>query len=127
MAAAVSDLDRYLAASASLPWIWGVSDCTMWVADWCRNHFGHDPAAAFRGGYDDEAGARMLTMAGLLETIRPWMAPLRPTSAPLAGDVGILCLTARQVAGICTGPAWAIRTPRGLFEAPMTPLCAWSR
>lgn len=120
-------LDRYLAEALSLPWIWGRTDCTMWVADWCRLHFGHDPAAAFRGQYDDEHGAEMLTAGGLIETISPWMPPLRPTLAAVAGDVGVIVLAARQVSAICTGPAWAARTQRGLFEGPARPLISWSR
>ncbi|WP_304615834.1 DUF6950 family protein [Paracoccus sp. (in: a-proteobacteria)] len=118
-------LDGYIAAGVRLPWVWGETDCTMWVADWCKLRFGHDPAAAFRGAYDDEAGAARLIAGGLAETIRPWMPPLRETASPVSGDVGIVCVDGRQVAAICCGPVWAFRTVRGICEAPLKPLIAW--
>lgn len=118
-------LAAWLTAGASLPWVWGRTDCTIWVADWCCVHFGHDPAAAFRGMYACEAGAERLIAAGLARTIGPWMAPLRPTASAQAGDVGVVTIRGREVAAICTGTAWAVRTQRGLFEGPLKPIIAW--
>ena len=122
MAAAIDD---YLTAATRLPWIWGTSDCTIWVADWCVRHFTHDPAAAFRGMYDDEAGAEKLIAAGLVRTIAPWMVPLRITCAPVAGDVGIIDIRGREVAAIWAGRRWAFRTPRGLGEVPARAIISW--
>lgn len=39
---------------------WGVSDCTLRIADWCLFNGHEDPAAAWRGQYDDEASCRAL-------------------------------------------------------------------
>lgn len=122
----VAALDDWLTRAMDLPWVWGRTDCTMWVADWCVQHFGHDPAAAFRGMYDDEAGAEGLIIAGLAQTIRPWMAPLRVTDTPVRGDVGVIDVRGRQVSAIWTGRRWAFRTPRALAECPMPHIIAWS-
>lgn len=118
-------IDRYLTAGASLPWIDGQTDCTMWVADWCVLHFGFDPAANFRGTYHDSAGAARLTASGLAATIAPHMAPLRATDAPLRGDVGIIDIRGQQVAAIWTGTRWAFRTVRGLGEVPARAIISW--
>ncbi|MDO5658283.1 MAG: hypothetical protein Q4G36_08175 [Paracoccus sp. (in: a-proteobacteria)] len=120
-------LGAYLAQGAGLPWIWGRSDCTIWVADWCMIHFGHDPAAGLRGCYDSEVGAEALIAAGLAQTIAPLMAPLREIEAARAGDVGVIRIAGREVAAICTGEKWAFRTPRGLGEAPAKAIRMWGR
>lgn len=120
-------VDRFLTAGAALPWVWGVSDCTIWVADWCVLHFRQDPAAIFRGRYADEAGAEVLIAAGLARTIAPWMPPLRVTDAPRRGDVGIIDIRGREVAAIWTGRRWAFRTPRGLGECPTRAIVSWGR
>lgn len=118
-------LNDYLTAGAALPWVWGASDCTIWVADWCRLRFGFDPAATFRGRYADEAGAEALIAAGLARTIAPQMAPLRVTDAPRRGDVGVIDIRGREVASIWTGRRWAFRTPRGLGECPARAVISW--
>ncbi|MCG6111332.1 MAG: hypothetical protein MEQ74_03975 [Paracoccus sp.] len=118
-------IDRYLTAGTALPWVWGESDCTIWVADWCVLHFGFDPAASFRGKYRDSDGAARLTASGLAATIAPHMAPLRVTDPPLRGDVGIIDIRGCEVAAIWTGRRWAFRTPRGLGECPARALISW--
>lgn len=123
----VADLTAYLAAGVQLPWEWGRTDCTIWVADWCVLHFGHDPAAAFRGCINDEAGAELLIGAGLASTIRPWMTPLRVTDDPARGDVGVIDIRGREVAAIWTGRRWAFRTPRGLGEVPARAIISWGK
>ena len=120
-----ADLSAYLTRATTLPWVWGRSDCTIWVADWCLLRFGFDPAAGFRGRYDDRAGAERLIAAGLARTIAPCMTPLRETREPHPGDVGIIEIGGRQVAAIRTGPRWAFRTLRGLGEAPASPVISW--
>lgn len=119
-------LDEWLTAAMRLPWAWGISDCTIWVADWCVIRFGHDPAAGFRGRYDDAAGAEALIAAGLATTITPCMTPMTRTASPARGDVGVIVMGGREVAAICTGPRWAFRTPRALAEAEAIPLISWS-
>ncbi|WP_282029235.1 DUF6950 family protein [Paracoccus marcusii] len=120
-------LNAFVAAGAALPWIWGGTDCTAWMSDWCRLHWGHDPIADLRGTYDTEAGADALIAGGLTELLRPRMAPLRITPAPVAGDVGVIRILGQETAAICTGKAWAFRTLRGLGEAPARPIIAWSK
>lgn len=118
-------LRRWLAEGMDAPWVWGKSDCTIWVADWCALHFGHDPAASFRGAYDDQAGAERLIAAVLADTIAPFMPPMRATLEPAPGDVGVIDIRGRQVAAIWTGRLWAFRTLRGLGEAPARAIIAW--
>lgn len=120
-----ADLSAYLTRATTLPWVWGRSDCTIWVADWCVLRFGFDPAAGFRGRYHDRAGAERLIAAGLARTIAPCMTPLRVTRHPHPGDVGIINVGGREVAAICTGPRWAFRTLRGLGEGPAQAISSW--
>lgn len=118
------DLDAWLAAGARLDWVWAQTDCTAWMADWCRLHFGHDPIADLRGLYHDEVGAEALIIGGLARLLRPRMVPLREAGSPAAGDAGVIVILGRETAAICTGPRWAFRTQRGLGEAPARPLIA---
>lgn len=119
-------LNTFIAAGSALPWVWGKSDCTAWMADWCRIHWGHDPIADLRGAYASEAEADLLIAGGLAKFLMPRMAPLVASAVPRAGDVGVIRILGRETAAICTGRAWAFRTLRGMGEAPARPIIGWS-
>lgn len=79
-------------ARCARPHAWGSFDCVLAAADLVHVQTGADLAAAFRGTYSDEAGARALlsrladgTLAGLLDTVLP-----RRIERPRRGDVLIL-------------------------------------
>lgn len=121
---AAPDLGAYVQRTATLPWQWGAQDCTIWVADWCLIRWGIDPAARYRGRYDDEAGALTLISAGLLETINPEI-PLRRMDDPAEGDIGVIEIMGRQVAAIWSGRHWLFRTPRGIGMTSRSAIAIW--
>lgn len=52
-----SDLSLFLRDLAGRRWRYGETDCLMTLSDWVKRRHGVDPAAAWRGTYDSEAGA----------------------------------------------------------------------
>lgn len=118
-------LTAFLERTAGRPWVWGVSDCTMWVADWCVQRWGVDPAAAYRGRYRDEAEMLALTADGLLPLVAPCMTFARLVEAPQDGDVAVVKAEGKQVSAIRVGPHWAITTPAGQHFARFKPLAIW--
>lgn len=92
-------IERHMAA----PFVWGVSDCCLAVADVLVG-LGHaDPAADFRGRYADEVGARAV-MGGTVAEFAARMAArlgwqeIAPRDAR-DGDVGLVHLTIAIRAG----------------------------
>lgn len=116
---------EYIRRTATLRWEWGVQDCTIWVADWCIERWGIDPAAAFRGSYGTEAEAEDIIFAGLANIVSPAMYFLREKDDPESGDVGIIKIKGRQVSAIRNCGAWWFRTPRGVACLTARPLIAW--
>ena len=117
-------LDEYVQRTALLSWQWGVQDCTIWAADWCVIRWGFDPARRFRGRYDSERGAQMLTACGLALRVGPEI-PLRVKPAPDDGDIGVIEVAGREVATIWSGPHWLFRTPRGVGMARRSAMIVW--
>lgn len=50
-------LAEFIAARMDDPFVWGVSDCCLFACDAIKAMRGDDPAAWFRGRYDDMRGA----------------------------------------------------------------------
>ena len=126
-------LSRFLRAQARRPFGWG-DDCLMFGADWVLDRRGVDPAARWRGVYDDEAGAAaILTAGGGFEAMmRAALADLGilPTGAnAVRGDIGLIRVMSpageADVCGICTGGRWAARSARGLGIGPASPRLVW--
>lgn len=120
----MADLWGYVQRTAMLPWRWGVQDCTIWVADWCVERWGIDPAARYRGCYDSEDGALRLTAAGLVAVVEPEI-PLTRKDAPGEGDIGVIEFRGQQVSAIWSGQRWLIRTPRGVAELRAPAIAIW--
>ena len=118
-------LTAFLQRTADLPWRWGETDCTMWVADWCIQRWGVDPAAAFRGRYRNEAEMLALTADGLLALVAPCMTFARLVDEPQDGDVAVVEALGRQMGAIRVGPHWAIKTEGGIVFAGLHPLAVW--
>lgn len=120
-----ADLTPFLVRTLEQPFEWGVCDCTLWVADWCVERWGVDPAATFRGRYGSAEEAGVLTAAGLVETIRPFMGFAVETAEPQVGDVGVVEIDGKQTSAIRTEGGWTIKTPAGLGEKALSHLIAW--
>ncbi|AXC50071.1 hypothetical protein DRW48_10535 [Paracoccus suum] len=118
-------LNAYLARTWDRPFVWGECDCTLWVADWCAERWGQDPAASFRGRYSTQDEAEALTAGGLLETIRPFMGFLVEWTEARPGDVGVVMIDGRETAAIRTENGWAVKSLAGMGEANMPALAIW--
>lgn len=119
-------LTAFLERTADRPWVWGETDCTMWVADWCIQRWGVDPAAAFRGRYRNEAEMLALTANGLMELVAPCMTFARAVDEAQDGDVAVIQLPGKEVAAIRVGPHWAMRRfPDGLAFVDAPALAVW--
>jgi hypothetical protein len=89
--------------------------------------------ARWRGGYDDEAGARALIAkaGGLVQLMTLGMidAGIPECDEPHIGDVGIVAVLGEhgpeEVGAIYQGKRWAMRSPNGLFCASVVPLITW--
>lgn len=123
-------LTAFVATGASLPFVWGIRDCALWVADWVAAERGIDPALDFRGTFLCHLGSRRLQrMAGGLAVLvaGPLAAiGLVETEDPAAGDVGVVVSSVGEIAGICMGGGlWAVKTKDGVAFVPATLLKAW--
>ncbi len=123
-------LSAYVARAAAQTWEWGRADCTLWPADWVREATGIDPAARIRGLYADGAGARRIIRAagGLPALIGAEMKHhgFRGTTAPQAGDVGIVHVTDRKIIGAIRLPRWWVAFgASGLIGGDFEPVACW--
>lgn len=129
-------LADHLARAAAQPWVWGVSDCSTFPADWMLDQTGIDPMAAWRGRYFDEVGAFefIVEAGGLTELFAAGIDPIWPrVSWPREGAVGVVALpgqdgTEIDLGAIHTGRRWAIRSPRGLatITEPLAVRVIWA-
>lgn len=109
--------------------VWGSSDCIISVCDYIFDRTGIDPAAPWRGAYDDEAGAEAICAqyGGALGLFRAGMALSglnvgeRAVGRPVIAD-----MMGKEIAGIDTGKRVLMRMDgRGLVEWPAPVLEAW--
>ena len=124
-------LDTFLEAMAATPFVDGQSDCALTIADWAMVATGcADPAGHLRGRYHNALGReRLLRRLGGLETVIgecARRAGLSETANPVRGDVGLVRLNGQDLAAICVGRRWAIKSSRGVVVEPVEVLRAWS-
>lgn len=117
-------LADYLRAAAARPFAFGSHDCCTFPGDWVLAQTGFDPVAKWRGRYDSEEGARnFILSAGGIAML--WADGLdgiaQETSAPQAGDIGIIEMPCGEAGGIFTGKRWAFLSNRGVHYASIEP------
>jgi hypothetical protein len=108
--------ERFMAATNATPHIWGVSDCSLMVADWVKANGYGDPAENWRRQYASEAECNRLLLA------RGGLSQVAAACAMVAGLKSILepefgCVAAigspsapeRQFAAIWNGHRWMVR------------------
>ena len=109
--------------------MWGSSDCIISVCDYIFDQTGIDPAAPWRGTYDDEAGAEAICAryGGALGLFKTGMdlaglnSSCRAVGRPVIAD-----MMGKEIAGIDTGKRVLMRMGgRGLVEWPAPVLEAW--
>ena len=123
-------LSPFVAAGAGVPFVFGRSCCALWVADWIAAERGMDPAADLRGTFRCHLGSLRLQRrsGGLADLVTGPMAAagLERTDQPRAGDVGVVAISAGEIAGICLGDRWAMKTKEGIVIMPAAVVKAWS-
>jgi len=126
-----TDLHRFIANGSSLQFEYGPHDCAIWPANWCIMRGHTDPAARWRGKYDEAGARRLIEQYGLLDlwTLGMIDAQIPECDDPRIGDVGIVeCLTDdgfNQCGAIFTGKRWSSLSPKGVFQASMPVLRSW--
>lgn len=98
------------------PHVWGVSDCSLMVADWALANGHPDPAADLRGTYATEAECRALLAArgGLAAVVEDCArrAGVEPVYEPEFGCVAVIGAPSRperQWCAIWNGHNWMVR------------------
>lgn len=123
-------LNAFLADGALLPFVYGERDCAIWVADWVNSQNGRDPALRLRGTFDSAFGSLRLVhragglpalVTGLMDRLR-----LSETAQPQLGDVGVISTRKGDLAAICTGDRWAVKTKDGIAIVKASPVKAWA-
>lgn len=81
----------YLDLCSERPFLWGQHDCALFAAGAIKAMTGVDPAADFRGKYDDARGAaaalRELGSGTLYHTVCSWLGQPKPISLAHRGDI----------------------------------------
>lgn len=124
-----TELERTKRLWRSTPFAWGTADCIVSVCDHVLRVTGIDPAAPWRGSYDDEAGAGAIHEAhgGVLALFDHGMSLVgfqRGARAP--GRPVVVEFMGKEMAGIDTGRRVMMRLDgRGVIEWPARVLGAW--
>lgn len=105
------------------PFAWGSHDCALFAADCVRVQTGIDPAADFRGRYDDARGAALALRehgAGtLLKTVTQWLG--KPTCVHHTKRGDIVMRDARTT-GVCVGRySYFVGTEQGFERLAIVP------
>lgn len=110
--------------------VWGQTDCVMATANYIRDMTGNDPAAPWRGTYDDEAGAIAVYSAfgGVLGLFQHGaaLAGLQRLEAPVAGSPVVCAIGGKEIAGVWLGNRAVFMTLRGCVEMRPKVLGAWA-
>lgn len=102
-----ADLVAFLREAAAREFILGEFDCGLWLADWYMRATGRpDPAAPWRGTYQDEAGYRALRFPLVIARAFD-RAGVPRTKRPETGDVAVLRGKRDAVGAIRTDSGWA--------------------
>ena len=108
-------LDDY----ADRPFQWGVADCCLFVADAVQAMTGDDPAAAYRGTYSNETGARLaLKRHGKKTLVATFDAAFGKHVEPARAHRGDIVQIDELTVGVCMGAFGYFVGDTGLVRRP---------
>lgn len=111
------------------PFVWGETDCIMSMCNHVRDMTGRDPAAPWRGTYNDEAGARAIyePLGGPFALVRYGMANAGFwRGEPVDGAPVVAGFQGHEIAGIMwKGRVCFMMQGRGMLETRAEILGAW--
>ena len=114
-------LSAYLAGLTPAEFRYGSQDCALFAAGAVRAMTGHDPAASFRGTYDDlKGGLKRLKAAGFashIDVVERHFLRIAPAFAQV-GDLCLIDTPDGQALGIVAGETLACLSPTGLGHLP---------
>lgn len=127
----MSDLvAKHLRRWATTEFEWGVTDCSIVLADYVLDVVGIDGAAHLRGRYHDERSCRRLIQLDLVGTIAQCahVAGLQSVSAAQRGDIGVIVAGKHHVGALHLGDdRWAVKSTDGLLTLTNpTVIAAWA-
>ena len=115
-------------AAQERPFCWGENDCCLFVADVCRAACDKDPAAAYRGRYSTEIGAKRVLAKthGDIPAALDALFERIPVAMAQRGDALVFDGPQGQTAAVMwAGQVWAM-TEHGARQIPdAVPLFAW--
>jgi len=115
-------------AASGRPFCWGENDCCLFVADVCLAACDKDPAAAYRGRYRTEIGAKraLAKTHGSIAAALDMLFERVPVAMAQRGDALVFDGPQGQTAAVMwAGQVWAM-TEQGARPIPdVVPLFAW--
>jgi hypothetical protein len=109
--------------------VWGKTDCVMATSNYVLSVTGVDPAAPWRGSYDDEAGAQSIyqEFGGVLGLTRHAMSLAGFKAAPRGVLRPVVCdFGGLHLAGVDLGTRVAFMAERGMVETRAEVVEAWA-
>ncbi|UWQ59970.1 hypothetical protein K3722_07520 [Leisingera caerulea] len=130
------ELHRWMA----LPFIWGVTDCMLVLADWIERVQGADPAAHIRGTYDSRGSCQRETgfLRDPVEAVDRCLATiggLARAKEPQCGDIAVIVIRdadgrVSPCGAVWLGTSWGCKSPNGTTTlkpiAVLQVLAIWS-
>lgn len=108
--------ERFVGETDATPHVWGVSDCSLLIADWAIANGLPDPASDLRATYSSEKECRALlaSRGGLLAVVGACALSigLKPIQEPQFGAVAVIGSIERQErqwSAIWNGHRWMVR------------------
>ncbi len=127
----MTDLKAFLSAYADKPFVWGVDDCCLFLADWIEANYGYDPAATVRRTYSDERSCHRLLFwsGGMVRLVSRLISAAGIDRVPAGevrdGDIALLKVRRLKVGAIRVGRYWAVRNERVGFVSKAKVIRAW--
>ena len=112
-------LHAYLDSVAKTPFAWGTHDCALFVGDCVQAMTGIDPAAAYRGTYTNETGARLaLKRHGKKTLVATFDAAFGKHVEPARAHRGDIVQIDELTVGVCMGAFGYFVGDAGLVKHP---------